>query len=289
MGDSLSGIVLDVMNLSVIALMIGLVTFAVVRRANPLLRWHEQGNVWTGPFRFEDLLVVFALVAFYYYQVHVSAHLRDTQVAEGPSEGAERSEGMVAGMLLIGILLQITITGVLLFFLTYLRRIELTELFGIARMKASQAILWSTLGMVVVFPVVVAVAFGVEQWMTRSLGIDKPDVQEVVKLFLENRGWLVRGLTIVSACAVAPVAEEIIFRGFLYAAIKRHSERFFAAIVTSTIFAAVHGTASGLLPLWVLAMCLTLAYEITGCLWVPILMHAIFNSVQTVIMITYGG
>ncbi len=289
MEDSLSGIVLDVMTLSVIALIVGLATFAAVRRANPLLRWHEHGNVWTGPFRFEDLLVVFALVAFYYYHVTVSAQLRAAQGVEGPGESTERSEGMVAGMLLIGILLQITITGVLLFFLTYLRRIELTELFGIARMSVAKAALWSALAMVVVFPIVVAAAYGVEQWMSRQLGIDKPDVQEVVKLFLENRGWLVRGLTIVSACAVAPIAEEIIFRGFLYAAIKRHSERFFAAIITSTIFAAVHGTASGLVPLWVLAMCLTLAYEITGCLWVPILMHAIFNSVQTVIMVTYGG
>ncbi len=288
MGDSLSGIVLDVMNLSVIALVVGLVTFVAVRRANPLLRWHEHGNVWTGPFRFEDLLVVFLLVAFYAYHVHVAADLRASDGA-GEASKERPSEGTVAGMLLIGILLQITITGVLLFFLTYLRRIDLTELFGLARLGMGKVIAWSVGSMLVLFPVIMLVAYGVERWMTEQLGIDKPDVQEVVKLFLEHRGWLVRGLTVLSACAVAPIAEEIIFRGFLYAAIKRHSERLFAAIIVSALFAAVHGTASGLVPLWTLAMGLTLAYELTGCLWVPILMHALFNAVQTVIMVTYGG
>ena len=49
----------------------------------------------------------------------------------------------------------------------------------------------------------------------------------------------------------------------------------------------VHGNVPALAGLIVLAAMFTIAYEITGCLWVPILMHAMFNSLQLVFL-AYG-
>ena len=71
---------------------------------------------------------------------------------------------------------------------------------------------------------------------------------------------------ISSAVVVAPLVEEVIFRGYLYPVFKRFSDRFLAAIVTSMMFALVHGNVPGTLPLFALALMLTIAYELTGCL-----------------------
>ena len=94
-------------------------------------------------------------------------------------------------------------------------------------------------------------------------------------------------MLIVSTCLVAPVVEEVLFRGYIYPVVKRFSDRSFSAIFTSTVFAVVHLNVLSLAPLWALAMCFTIAYEITGCLWIPIMMHAIFNTVNVTLILTF--
>jgi membrane protease YdiL (CAAX protease family) len=60
--------------------------------------------------------------------------------------------------------------------------------------------------------------------------------------------------------------------------------RWLAVVITSVIFAVVH-------PLWmaplifVLSICLGYAYERTGNLWVPIVMHALFNTSSTIVFL----
>ncbi len=82
----------------------------------------------------------------------------------------------------------------------------------------------------------------------------------------------------VSAVIVAPVVEETLFRGFIYAVTKRLTDRWFSACFTSLMFALVHHHVGSIVPLFVLAMGFTLAYEASGCLLVPIFMHALFNA-----------
>jgi membrane protease YdiL (CAAX protease family) len=84
----------------------------------------------------------------------------------------------------------------------------------------------------------------------------------------------------VMAIIVAPVAEEVIFRGYLYPIGKRYAGPFFAMVLTSLLFAALHGHAASLPALFTLAMCLGLAYEKTGTLLVPLIMHAVFNAIS---------
>ena len=62
--------------------------------------------------------------------------------------------------------------------------------------------------------------------------------------------------------------------------------RWLAVIITSVIFAIIH-------PLWtapmifLLSLCLGYAYERTGSLWVPILMHAMFNTTSTLMFLLF--
>ena len=59
-----------------------------------------------------------------------------------------------------------------------------------------------------------------------------------------------------------------------------------AIVVTAALFASVHAMWTWP-PIFILAVCLGYAYERTGNLWVPILIHASFNAVSTLMFL--GG
>jgi membrane protease YdiL (CAAX protease family) len=46
----------------------------------------------------------------------------------------------------------------------------------------------------------------------------------------------------------------------------------------------MHQHVGSLVPLFVLALSFTLAYEATGCLLVPIFMHALFNALNIALL-----
>jgi membrane protease YdiL (CAAX protease family) len=84
-------------------------------------------------------------------------------------------------------------------------------------------------------------------------------------------------LTMLLGVVVAPVAEETIFRGYIYGVLKRYLGPAAAAVIGAGMFAAMHLNASALPALFTLALCFTLAYEATGSLLVNIFMHSFFN------------
>ena len=294
MSDPFSqGILLDSYYLTIIALSVGLVTFTFVRLMNPLIRWHEHGNVWTGPFKREDLAVVFALVGWFSLQVlgglKIAAEA-GKKAAEGG--GAEAAGSITSSILLFNIVTQIAITGAVLFFMLFMRKIEVAEIFGLTRMKLRRVFAWAFVAMIPTFTIVAAVGVLTAKWIFQDHLGTEPESQKIIQTFLGNSDPILRFLIVISACLIAPVCEEIIFRGFLYPAIKKHSERFFATLIVSLLFAVVHMNAAGLPALFVLAILITIAYEMTGSLLVPICMHAIFNITQTGLLFyqaSHGG
>ena len=63
----------------------------------------------------------------------------------------------------------------------------------------------------------------------------------------------------------------------------------FAAFMGASLFAIAHNKLPAVLPLWGFAIFLTLFYEASRSLWVPIGMHAVFNSVQVYRLLESGG
>jgi hypothetical protein len=89
-----------------------------------------------------------------------------------------------------------------------------------------------------------------------------------------------------SLVIVPPIAEEILFRGFLYSSLKKGLPIFGAAIVTSLIFASGHLTEGvggllwiGALDTFVLSMVLVYLREKTNGLWAGMLVHALKNGI----------
>ncbi len=86
------------------------------------------------------------------------------------------------------------------------------------------------------------------------------------------------------AVVVAPIVEEVLFRGLLYGALRRRHPRTFANLATSVAFAAIHGNLAALAPIFILGVVLAAVYERRGVLWDAIVIHAVFNSVSLTAM-----
>ncbi len=89
----------------------------------------------------------------------------------------------------------------------------------------------------------------------------------------------VKVVAVLSAAVVAPIAEEIIFRGLLQRMIQSLTRRpAIAVVLASLAFAMVHDPWTLQPGVFVLALFLGLAYFRTGSLLVPIFAHAVFNA-----------
>jgi membrane protease YdiL (CAAX protease family) len=81
---------------------------------------------------------------------------------------------------------------------------------------------------------------------------------------------------------VAPICEELLFRGFIFSALRNWRGPWPAALITGVLFGAVHGLsapAQDLLPLAFLGFVLCLIYQQTGSLYPCIVLHLLNNSI----------
>lgn len=278
MPDPSKLLLLDIFHLTLLMLGFGLLAFALIRRSNPLVRWHEHGNVWTDPFFKVDLLILVIIVGSYYMLIHYAAY------SEKPASTDVDPLG-IATVIISQMVSMTVLIGGIVFVLAYVRRVDVVELFGLTRLSTPKLLLWSTIAFAITLPVVIGVNLGWSSLLEYAFGA-KPEQQELVTILSEADSLPIKLLIAFSACIFAPISEEVLFRGYFYPTLKRHSERFFAAIVVSLLFAVVHSNTMSVLPLFVLAMSFTIAYELTGCLLVPIAMHALFNTTQIVLMFT---
>jgi membrane protease YdiL (CAAX protease family) len=79
------------------------------------------------------------------------------------------------------------------------------------------------------------------------------------------------------AVVAAPIFEEFIFRGLIFGGMRRSFSFFPAALASAAVFALVHPPGA-LVPLFFLGLCTALAYERTGRLAAPIVVHGIYNG-----------
>lgn len=84
---------------------------------------------------------------------------------------------------------------------------------------------------------------------------------------------------IAAAGLLAPVSEEIFFRGILYSALRNRYGRVVGALVSATVFALMHGDISlGMLPIWLAGVAFVCLYESSGSLAASMIAHGIHNT-----------
>ena len=91
--------------------------------------------------------------------------------------------------------------------------------------------------------------------------------------------WRSMSCLILAGVVLAPVGEEVLFRGLVFGWLRARWGPWCAAIASSLLFAGVHFAMTPLLPLFVVGMALAYVYARTGSLYFPVLFHALFNGV----------
>lgn len=119
--------------------------------------------------------------------------------------------------------------------------------------------------------------------LMESLGVKK--VQDTVAIFQQEEDTGILVLMAFTAVIVAPVCEEVVFRGYLYPVAKKFTGRWVAGICTALVFSAAHGGMSTLLPLFIFGLVLVALYEFTGSIWAPMAVHFLFNGATVAIQL----
>jgi len=77
---------------------------------------------------------------------------------------------------------------------------------------------------------------------------------------------------------LAPVVEELVFRGLLFGTLRRGLNMWTSAVLSAAVFAVAHGYGAwGFASVFFSGVLWALAYERTGSLLPPILAHAATN------------
>lgn len=89
------------------------------------------------------------------------------------------------------------------------------------------------------------------------------------------------GLIVFVAVGLAPLVEEVFFRGYAFRVLKYHTGRH-AAWLSALLFAAVHLYVVNFIPIFLLGLILARLYERSGNLATPIIAHATVNGLVAI-------
>ena len=86
-------------------------------------------------------------------------------------------------------------------------------------------------------------------------------------------------LAFVTLVVIAPFAEEVLFRGYLFGKLKKYIPWWGAALLSSVVFGLAHGQLNVAIDTFVLGMFMCGLREISGSLWPAITLHMIKNGI----------
>jgi uncharacterized protein len=184
------------------------------------------------------------------------------------------TDRILAENLLFTLGIVVLITGLL-----KLRGFDVNSLGGFTKTSFGRAALTGIALLLAAYPLI-----GLADAITQRLLGSGSSKQTIVELFNSSRTLDRRIMIIIFAVAIAPAAEEFLFRFFFYGVLRRYVGRFFGLIVNSLLFAAVHAHLPSFAPLFVLGSCFTIAYEWSGTILVSMTMHALFNAVSLTVL-----
>jgi membrane protease YdiL (CAAX protease family) len=205
----------------------------------------------------EVVLAIFLAMFFLLTLAGASSH---------PAMRMRTRDLIVSAVFTIGLLL--VVAGFL-----RLRRFDLDLLGGFSKIGFFRTAITGGVLMLAAYPLIFLADVITQRVLQKA-----PEKQAIVELFNTSSTLEQRILIIVLAVSVAPLAEEFIFRFFMYGVVKRYFGRAVGVVVSGLLFAAVHAHLPSFAPLFVLGSCFAIAYEWSGSILVPMTMHALFNA-----------
>ena len=161
------------------------------------------------------------------------------------------------------------------------------ELFGLCWNKAAALLGLSVLFYIAALPLLWLCSV-LYQILLHQFGCDFY-LQDIAQILTAPASWPVRASLFFITIIVAPVFEEVVFRGVLLPFMVRRAGFWPGIGLVSVIFGGMHLHLPSFLPLFLLSVMFSLAYARTQSLLVPIGMHALFNGVTVVLLLLMGG
>lgn len=183
--------------------------------------------------------------------------------------------------MLLGTLIQAFFLAGLVIFFTYQRGGALKEL-GLTKENLGRNVLIGIAGGFLLLFLVIIVSFFVSM-IAFYFGIpQKP--QAIVEIFqqIKSREGLI--IAVLMGSILAPISEELYFRGFTYPVLKAHWGPWPAMLITSLFFASLHFDWLRLIPLTLGGLGLNLLYERSGSLFTNIVAHSVWNTTMTLLV-----
>ncbi|MCK9315122.1 MAG: CPBP family intramembrane metalloprotease [Verrucomicrobia bacterium] len=131
---------------------------------------------------------------------------------------------------------------------------------------------------------------GLIRWILEFLQFGA-ESQEVIKMLQqqETGAWGQVVFIGVLSIFIAPIAEEILFRGVIYVHVRDMGFPKIAALGSAVLFGMVHSNTVAFIPLVLFALFLILLYERYANLIVCIAAHASFNTANLLFSILLSG
>jgi membrane protease YdiL (CAAX protease family) len=112
-------------------------------------------------------------------------------------------------------------------------------------------------------------------------------LQNRMQIFAPNAqfSWLDFAVTFIGAGLLAPVAEELYFRGLIHRALRPRFRFWLRVVLSTSFFALAHFDSAGVVASsFVLGMVNAVAFELSDSLWLPIMVHVFNNSLAVVLV-----
>lgn len=156
---------------------------------------------------------------------------------------------------------------------------RLKEEFGIERLLS-----WSDIGIALLAFIPYLIAASVLAGVAAVLlpGYDAAQTQNVGFSELSSRFELV--LAFVALVIAAPLIEEVIFRGFLFARLRKHLGVLVGTIGTSLVFAVLHMQLNVGIDVFALSIVLCILRLVTGSIWAGVILHMTKNGLAFFIL-----
>jgi membrane protease YdiL (CAAX protease family) len=175
----------------------------------------------------------------------------------------------------------------IIFTFIFLKRhnLQAGEIFGIHRSTPLFVFLSGLVGFIIFVPLGIELQRLTILLIKALTGGTAPIESQVVVQILQQKPPVIYTILIgISTIILAPIAEEILFRGLLYTTLKNAGHPFVALYGVSFLFGVIHNNLVAALPLAFFGIILTIVYEVTGNLLAPIIAHSLFNLMNFLIL-----
>lgn len=156
------------------------------------------------------------------------------------------------------------------------------EQLGIQRLPT-----WSDIGLVpagaIVYLILTSVISGLAMTFLKFVNYDQ--TQDTGFSNLSGQSEYI--MAFIMLVIIAPVAEELLFRGYLFGKLRKYAPIWGAILITSLVFAIVHFAWNVGLDVFALSIVLCILRVVSGSLWPSMMLHMLKNSIAFFFLFVY--